>query len=373
MPIREDQLNGRIATIIRECTAGAGWTITEETEGTLASSTRRPDILITRRHPEPPIVLENEYHIGNIRDDCLRKLGQTLKPELGGQTVATVVGIHSPNLLQTPPTATTPKPCCATAPICGTPSIRERTDDYAASPKPASSRARSATWWSSSGPPPTRRPHPPGVRNPSNGRRHCRQCPAHPPGQRPDRPQNRRKTASAWPTGNTGDPRQARADSDACSQTANMAATIIINALAYQQNLDGHNGIKGLAAVRAQTASGRLTKDAVIAEFDRILDINYWPIFHVARELLLQIPAPVAGPMLDQMAETANDILDAIRHNDIAGTVFQRLIADRKTLKTYYTTPEATTLMAHLAIPEDLDWSDPETLHRYRIRRLRLR
>ena len=100
MPIREDQLNGRIVTIIRECTAGTGWTITEETEGTLASSGRRPDILITRRHPEPPIVLENEYHIGNILDDCLRKLGQTLKPELGGQTVATVVGIYSPNLLQ---------------------------------------------------------------------------------------------------------------------------------------------------------------------------------------------------------------------------------------------------------------------------------
>ena len=47
--------------------------------------------------------------------------------------------------------------------------------------------------------------------------------------------------------------------------------------------------------------------------------------------------------------------------------MFQRLIADRKTLKTYYTTPEATTLLTHLAIPENLDWADPETLIRYKI------
>ena len=67
MPIREDQLNGRIATIIRECTPRSGWTITEETQGALASSARRPDILITRPEPEPPIVLENEY---SAAPDC---------------------------------------------------------------------------------------------------------------------------------------------------------------------------------------------------------------------------------------------------------------------------------------------------------------
>ena len=67
------------------------------------------------------------------------------------------------------------------------------------------------------------------------------------------------------------------------------------------------------------------------------------------------------------MAKTADGIIDAIRHNDIAGTLFQKLIADRKTLKAYYTTPAATTLMAHLAIPDHLDWANPETLKSYTI------
>ena len=175
------------------------------------------------------------------------------------------------------------------------------------------------------------------------------------------------KLRQPWPTGKTDDPKQAKVDQEARLQTANMATTMIINALAYQQNLDGYSGIKGLAQIRYETAGKRLTKDAVIAGFDRILDVNFWPIFHVAKELLLQIPASTASNILEQMASTADGIIEATRHNDIAGTVFQRLIADRKTLKTYYTTPEATTLLTHLAIPDDLDWSDPEILKQYRI------
>ena len=98
-----------------------------------------------------------------------------------------------------------------------------------------------------------------------------------------------------------------------------------------------------------------------------ILNVNFWPIFHVAKELVLQIPASTANNILEQMAATADGIMQAIRHNDIAGTLFQKLIADRKTLKTYYTMPEATTLLAHLAVPDNLDWSRLETLRRYRI------
>ena len=146
-----------------------------------------------------------------------------------------------------------------------------------------------------------------------------------------------------------------------------MSTTMIINALAYQQNLDGYAGIKGLAQIRNQTTGKHLTKDSVIAGFDQILDVNFWPIFHVAKELLLQIPASSANNMLEQMASTADGIIEATRHNDIAGTLFQQLIADRKTLKTYYTTPATTTLLTHLAIPDDLDWSDTETLKQYQI------
>ena len=78
--VREDQLNGRIATTIRECVKGTQWTVTEENDGTLVTSNRRPDILIIRPLPEPPIVIENEYNVANVEGDCLNKLGQVLQP-----------------------------------------------------------------------------------------------------------------------------------------------------------------------------------------------------------------------------------------------------------------------------------------------------
>lgn len=100
MPIREDQLNGRIATIIRECVRGTHWMVAEENDGTLSTSNRRPDILITRPAPEPPIVIENEYNVANVAGDCLNKLGETLRPDLGGQTINTVIGVLTPKELQ---------------------------------------------------------------------------------------------------------------------------------------------------------------------------------------------------------------------------------------------------------------------------------
>ena len=66
MGIREDQLNGRIATIIREYVKGTQWAIFEENDGALADTNRRPDILITRPLPEPPLVIENEYNIDSL-------------------------------------------------------------------------------------------------------------------------------------------------------------------------------------------------------------------------------------------------------------------------------------------------------------------
>ena len=97
---REDQLNRRIATIIRECVRGAQWGVSEENDGALSRSNRRPDILVTRPWPEPPVVIENEYNVANIERGCLNKLGQAMQPTLGGQTINTVIGVHSPKELR---------------------------------------------------------------------------------------------------------------------------------------------------------------------------------------------------------------------------------------------------------------------------------
>ena len=59
--VREDQLNGRIASVIRKRLVHTTWDVSEETDGVFQDNIReRPDVLITRPAPEPPIILENE-------------------------------------------------------------------------------------------------------------------------------------------------------------------------------------------------------------------------------------------------------------------------------------------------------------------------
>lgn len=70
---------------------------------------------------------------------------------------------------------------------------------------------------------------------------------------------------------------------------------------------------------------------------------------------LVRIPPTISAQLLDGMVKTASGIHEAIKQNDVAGMVFQRLIADRQTLATYYTRPERTTLANCLAVPGDLD------------------
>ena len=151
-------------------------------------------------------------------------------------------------------------------------------------------------------------------------------------------------------------------------QTNRMAGLIMINALAYQQVLaDIEKRVPNIAEMRDRSPTKQITQDIVIKAWDTILKINYWPIFSIARQILNSLPNQTAAQLLEDAVKTADSILHAIRASDVAGSVFQRLITDRKTLATYYTRPVSALLAAHLAIPEDLDWGKQETMLNYRI------
>ena len=148
-------------------------------------------------------------------------------------------------------------------------------------------------------------------------------------------------------------------------QTARIAATIMINALVFHQNLAGQYGLLNPAQVLATRDATQLR---MVQEWDKILDINYWSIFHVARQMLIDINPPVyAGRMLRSMVDTASRLQEVAQSHDLAGTVYQKLIADRKFLATYYTRPETAALLANLAIPDNPRWADPEQVRDFRI------
>ena len=117
-----------------------------------------------------------------------------------------------------------------------------------------------------------------------------------------------------------------------------------------------------------------LTKSSILNEWRKILTVNYWPIFDIARRILEVIPAAESKALIDALAATSDKLLQnrLMRSHDLTGAVFQRLIADRKFLAAYYTTPASAALLVGLAITPDMlpagkSWSNADDVKSLRI------
>ena len=153
-------------------------------------------------------------------------------------------------------------------------------------------------------------------------------------------------------------------------QTRRMACAIIANALVFHQRIAGmYDGVKHLGLV-CGPGVGNPQQETLSAWTD-ILKINYWPIFAIARDILDQLPAGDASLILAQLRDTAQeiDIAGVNNAHDLTGRIFQRLIADRKYLATFYTLPASAALLARLAVSkmDGVDWSDADAISQLRI------
>ena len=165
---------------------------------------------------------------------------------------------------------------------------------------------------------------------------------------------------------------------DEAGQTRRMAMTVITNALVFHESLaevefqvpETEGGpIRAVRPVDFFRIGGLFTPGEVCLEWNRILSVNYWPIFWSAKEMLQLMPTATAHDVLNRLWQTAQLLVagGVTRSHDLTGNVFQKLIADREFLATYYTRPEAAALLASLALPSNrppggADWGDGETL-----------
>ena len=152
-------------------------------------------------------------------------------------------------------------------------------------------------------------------------------------------------------------------------QTTRMAMTIIANALTFHVAIAGTHDIPSVAQLQAGSQTS--LQMALIEAWGRILgEINYWPIFKVASDLLALIRAETAQRVLAALcgaAERLANIGVTTRH-DLSGRMFQNLIVDRKFLATFYTLPTSATLLAELSVARlDADWNDLGTYPNLRV------
>ena len=146
------------------------------------------------------------------------------------------------------------------------------------------------------------------------------------------------------------------------SQTRRMACAIIANAMIFHQRIAGmYQEVKPLRLVCGPNVAD--PQGEVLAAWEGILkDQLLAHLCHsqghsgaASRRRCRQHPA---GKLLETAQGVEATGVD--NAHDLTGRIFQRLIADRKYLATFYTLPASAALLARLAVAkmDSVDWSD---------------
>ena len=158
------------------------------------------------------------------------------------------------------------------------------------------------------------------------------------------------------------------------SDLSATAPLIWLNAMLFQQLLATDLLVARTPgrdrAVRIPRLDAQVKPSDLISQWEDILAVNWWPVFHPAKESLRAARPSHTANAIRVLADAALEIADtgAVRHHDVAGRIFHRLLDTRKFLATNYTTIPAATLLAGLAfddrIPKwrDFPWDTPEKL-----------
>ena len=147
-------------------------------------------------------------------------------------------------------------------------------------------------------------------------------------------------------------------------QTQRMAAAICVSAFMFHAAIEGQEGIPPVPL------PGAIDKATLLDTWNAILDVNYWPIFSIARDLVHELPLRAVSPVMNRIARAIPDLvqLGATSYHDLTGRMFQTLISDRKFIASFYTLPASACLLAELAVERlDVDWSDRSAIERLRI------
>ena len=158
---------------------------------------------------------------------------------------------------------------------------------------------------------------------------------------------------------------------ESCLQTSRMAMLIITNAFVFQSILAHKPGLEEVPALtQLRAINERLNTMSILEAWERIYQVNYRPIFDVAMELVnaLSSDDELVGRVLWVLRATAQKMINRglAQVHELAGIVFQRLIKDRKFIKTYYTLPVSVALLSALVLPErDLVNKKPEFIRTF--------
>ncbi len=110
-----------------------------------------------------------------------------------------------------------------------------------------------------------------------------------------------------------------------------MAAAIFVSAFVFHAAIEGHDGIPPVPL------QGAIDKSSLLNTWNAILQVNYWPVFSIARDLLAALPLRTVPAVMEPVAQSISKLsmLGATSYHDLTGRMFQTLVSDRKFLATF--------------------------------------
>ncbi len=153
-------------------------------------------------------------------------------------------------------------------------------------------------------------------------------------------------------------------------QAMSMAALMLLNGSIFYEELSSHlDEIKTLTSIGSLT--NKPTKYDIMNGMESVLDINYGPVFEITRDLFNVIPERSASVIIDVIIQTVSVVMSLGMQNsgDVYGALYQNDLIERKKSASFYTRPEAATLLAELVLPpiSDKIWNDKSRIEKLRI------
>ena len=151
-------------------------------------------------------------------------------------------------------------------------------------------------------------------------------------------------------------------------QTNRMAMAVMFNSVLFQSHIAGHH--PEILSPSLMLHRDRVDQHQVLAEWGRILEIDYSPIYGVSERLLGECISDeaLAKSLLEVLYRAAARIAGRPEAGGLVGRLFGELIGDRKFLATFYTRPASALFLAELAVDRlRVDWDRPEAIADLRI------
>jgi hypothetical protein len=155
------------------------------------------------------------------------------------------------------------------------------------------------------------------------------------------------------------------------SGVSRISALVLLNAIIFQEILSRHE-------CKVNTLQQTISSQNPAAEFSRhwqqiVAEINYYPIFHLATEILNCLPSNLdITEAMQKLVDAAQKvvILKAAFGHDLMGRIFHRWLLDAKYLGAYYTKIPSAILLLKLALcPSrwNVKWNDIGEIRQFRL------